>query len=409
MHARQTDEEIVDELRKWILNNIKYGIAAEIGPEAKVAYRSLNEDANWQTHLQNVLTIGKAALERGGGEIVESGLTKAALAGNLVSASELMSRGLQETRDAAPDEATEEWIDFWSKWMAVLDEYYACAERCRDSDVPEEDMKEMHERLQSRKRATEAMEETVEKIMDRWHAASAHGLLHAEVPQDQSRPTIGFPFPHVPPADSDAQMSIQSLINFWNSRARKSDEAERLQCQERPTTLCHVDEAIRLGIAHVGYPRKSYYPIPREVPSGFALVTHVEQIDAQGCPLEQHRFLELPPYKIHSIYDYFAALFTAHPGYYRIVVFLVTDQPYEQDGDPISKGGFEKLVESGASSLELVRNEVSKQRVTERHRCDVLIYEFKKPDVGVAPVDADLGLPARRHLRTIKMLEFLLP
>lgn len=193
--VRATDEEMVRLLRDWVLNELTYGVAEELGPAVAVAVRSLREDIDWQLHLLNLLTIAKAVGKKIAEEQMQSpdtrtwlrgrrvlaGLDKAGWAAFLVSVAELAAkqsvlaaRGRKEARRAAAawqraSEAFAQWSDLYRQWEKLLDAYYECRSACPATEPPEESVEEMLERLQTpRERAAEAFQRRVQELLESW-------------------------------------------------------------------------------------------------------------------------------------------------------------------------------------------------------------------------------------------------
>lgn len=163
-----------------------------------------------------------------------------------------------------------------------------------------------------------------------------------------------FPWPPPPPSAMD-------LID------------DRILGVNKDTTLQDIDDRIRTALRASGYHDSSYYPLP----SGFALATRLEQIDAHGAPLQgPERFnLRSPPVGF-SIFAYARAVFAARPGYYRVVVFVVTPWSFGSQGDVPSPQDAAVWVASGLSSLPSSIGEL-KYKSNSTH-CAALIYEFTR-------------------------------
>ena len=137
------------------------------------------------------------------------------------------------------------------------------------------------------------------------------------------------------------------------------------------STLGQIDSRLSEALASCGHTEKRYYPIP----DGFALVTRLEQIDAEGRPKEPRWSVEIAGLRRFSIGEYVRALFLAPAGYYRVIVFAVTSRSFAATGRPLSSDAADDLLADGSNTIP---PSIQAHRFTERHRVTALIYEFEK-------------------------------
>jgi hypothetical protein len=136
--------------------------------------------------------------------------------------------------------------------------------------------------------------------------------------------------------------------------------------------------AERLGrvMDSVGYVEKSFYSLDAVDNKGCAIVTHIEQIKADGTPVAKGRWsFELPSYENFSVQTFLAALFTAQPGYYRLIALVVSEKPLVEKQNPPSPSQAEELIH-GPKSPPLSLWTIP---VTSAYRCIAYIYEFERP------------------------------
>jgi hypothetical protein len=142
-----------------------------------------------------------------------------------------------------------------------------------------------------------------------------------------------------------------------------------------------------------GYVERSYYAVPE----GFALVTRLEQINADGTPkMQPQRWsVEAPRLASFSLSGYLSALFQAAPGYYRLIVFIVTPVPFYQVDAQITGATAERWLAGGLNKLpESIAAQPYKNDVI----CSALIYEFRRED-GQPDVLVPGLLDGQTHMR----------
>lgn len=172
----------------------------------------------------------------------------------------------------------------------------------------------------------------------------------------------------------------------------------------RPT-FGRVSDQIVEALEDTGYTDVSFYRIP----TGVAVVTRLEQIDEDGVPLGDDERWSLMPARpqIRSLRDVIRALFSADPGYFRLIIFAFTSDPdltpeESSAGESLaSEDALDWLQSGGAFLPSSTRNE----SFTDDHRCIALIYEFERYRIRET---ADLldpsRLPGRVHLERSRIL-----
>jgi len=169
-------------------------------------------------------------------------------------------------------------------------------------------------------------------------------------------------------------------------------------------TFHDVDTKISQALATAGYDEKSYYGVP----NGFAVVTRLEQMDADGYPAASDRWVSsLRPISLtrFSLSNYLEALFGVPQGHYRLFVFIVTSDMVMQSGTPVTQGQAQTWFVEGANKLP---NEMESWPYTNEHTCTVYIYEFIQSGVGE---NANQNIPSimtgRQHLERAGLWESL--
>jgi hypothetical protein len=145
-------------------------------------------------------------------------------------------------------------------------------------------------------------------------------------------------------------------------------------------TLSTVAQAIESAFEQAGYGKKSYY----SVPGGFAMASQFEQINQDGSPSIDRWSSRVPPLRKWSLSSYLNALFTAQPGYYRVIVFIVTSKAFSQDDVKVTSEQGRAWVASGSNRLS---EEIGNQEYSPAYSCTALIYEFKQTGKHAELVD----------------------
>lgn len=194
-------------------------------------------------------------------------------------------------------------------------------------------------------------------------------------------PSVRFPeFPWPPPHASTFHVLDPSLLAIGREEPVLGDVAELLEYA-----------LIRTGYGEFGF----YF-----VPGGFAMATRIEQIHADGSPKElpERWVAEMEPLSLRdfSLQRYIEALFLAAEGRYRVVVFIVTSDPFSQGSEIVSQEQAKVWLRGGLQRLpQLLRD----TPYSEEHACTALIYDFQQSAPGVGAVLKDPSpLPAKAHL-----------
>lgn len=158
-------------------------------------------------------------------------------------------------------------------------------------------------------------------------------------------------------------------------------------------TLASVARRLEAAFDAAGYSERSYYWIP----GGFALVSRLEQIRSDATPVEPPaRWAIGTPAVRGGFIDHIRALFNAPPGFYRVIVFTVTDQDFAAGGRAPTSSEAGTWITAGSMRLP---PDVGSRSYGERHYTTALIYEFERPaDGSDARVRTPSSSPGRVHL-----------
>lgn len=136
-----------------------------------------------------------------------------------------------------------------------------------------------------------------------------------------------------------------------------------------------IDTGLSEALDANGYTEKSYF----SVPAGFAMVTRLEQTEKDGTAkaLPARWAVDVGPLEEFSLSAYLRALFTANPGFYRLIVFVVTSKPFSQTKTGVEREEAMTWLSEGANRLP---SSIGDLPLTNRHSCSALIYEFEQPE-----------------------------
>lgn len=210
-----------------------------------------------------------------------------------------------------------------------------------------------------------------------------------------------------PPADSAQPVGARSMTSLpsfpWppppysaskvipNAVLKQSINAKNSKV---PVQLKDVAAVLHQSLRNAGY-ELSYFSVER----GFALVSRMERITATGAPYPDPKLRFDVSYKIvdhFSIEDYLVALLVAPPGYFRIIVFIVSPIPFSATGMPVTSDQANAWLQYGANVLPAA---VGNQRYSDGYTCTALIYEFEKRDTNLHPMVRNPGrLSGETHL-----------
>jgi len=198
-----------------------------------------------------------------------------------------------------------------------------------------------------------------------------------------------FPWPPPPPS---ASRPIPNHVLLERLQAIERQRGHTLS-KNGHVHLSAVDAVLRRSLQHAGYEFR-YYSVER----GFALVARVERINANGAPYPSITRFD-PSFRLlddFSVLGYLRALFVAPPGYYRVIVFIVTPIAFTTTGKPVSSDEASSWLDGGGVSLPKSTGDLD---YTSDYHCTALIYEFEKRDTEANPIERHPGrLTAETHL-----------
>jgi hypothetical protein len=136
--------------------------------------------------------------------------------------------------------------------------------------------------------------------------------------------------------------------------------------------LSEISRRLTTVLDSAGYSEYSFY----RVPDGFAVVARMEQIEPDGTPLSNgYRFMAPDAASQFSLSSYLEQLFVAPQGYYRLIVFIVTDVAIVAKGPTPRAVVAESWLSQGADKLS---PPYDTYKFSPNHQVSVFIYEYRK-------------------------------
>ncbi len=194
------------------------------------------------------------------------------------------------------------------------------------------------------------------------------------------------PFPWFPPPPS--------------AKITMSDEGEYFK---NCNTFGDVCNKLNKALNENNYERAYFY-----VPNGFAIVTKLEVINEDGSSRTEPDRWDVSITSLRktiSLGDYIRALFWGKIGYYRTIVFIVTDQPIKYSKKLISDIEMNELIKEGQDWLD---DDYKLLPFTKKHKVNALIYEFQIKEDEATPSFCDPSrLTAKAHLEMSNIINKL--
>jgi HEAT repeat protein len=141
--------------------------------------------------------------------------------------------------------------------------------------------------------------------------------------------------------------------------------------------LAEIRQRLEHALAAAGFKENGVF----QVPGGFALVTRMERIRADGSSEPHDRWVGGKARPL-DLTDYLGRLFLLRPGEFRLIAFLVTTASDLGGGAEITEAAARELFLAGARELPLRIGELK----FAGHSCHVLIYHFERKHAAASLV-----------------------
>jgi len=237
-----------------------------------------------------------------------------------------------------------------------------------------------------------------EQVMKRDEAAKAVERARrqgdgemARAPAGLPKQTLSFKLPEFPfpPPDPSGRLRIPR---------------ELLTGAAAAPTFGLVATRLENALLRNGYAELSYFAVPE----GFTVVTQLERINPDATPAAEQRWnIAVAPVslKSFSLDAYVRALLQKDAGYFRVIAFVFTSEPFVASGKKVPVDEAMKWVDKGANTLP---HDVAARPYGEDMVATALVYEF---EVHTHGANAQLRKPSphdgAEHLRASGILRAL--
>jgi hypothetical protein len=252
--------------------------------------------------------------------------------------------------------------------------------------------------------------------------SDANGFFSIPLEDDE---TIGVTIPGF----STFSMDVHQQNSTWNGCSIKSDlsteQVNQVETKETPLNVFpfpyplpstvypfpatlfsklkyfyQADSVLQMGLSGCTYRDKKYFYIPH----GFALVTAMEQIHDDGTSLPEPDRWSTTIGEWNSPWDYIKALFSTPRGYYRVLVFLVTDLDASAASNQPSEEEARAWLNKGNVRLP---NELSNLPLNPLYTCTLLVYHYKKTPGSDPQFIAPDPMPGEIHYTKSGLSKFI--
>lgn len=162
--------------------------------------------------------------------------------------------------------------------------------------------------------------------------------------------------------------------------------------------LQDVNNILTAALSKNGYSDRSYFLVPASNKNGFALATQLEQIDKRRISKKDpNRWINNIIHNKYTGWEYIAATLISKPGYFRVIVFIVTDIPFVPTNKKVDREIAEHWLYQGVIGFP---KKVGMVPFNDDHKVIALIYEYEQQKAeGGAILLKPSKYNARAHLR----------
>ena len=213
---------------------------------------------------------------------------------------------------------------------------------------------------------------------------------------------VATPTPTATPASTPSATPVveaaATLPTFFPPKATATVELP-ISLSSVNLTLAGLERRISKAMDEAGYEQRSYFWLDAAHAPGFDIITHIEQIHADGTPVSGRRWsFDLPSYEHFSIASFLKALVKANPGNYRMIALVVSEKPFEEKKEAITTDQASALNEGPKFLAKTADSDVT---VTQDYHCIAYIYEFERRTRNDDPVFRDSSdISASAHLKS---------
>jgi hypothetical protein len=178
-----------------------------------------------------------------------------------------------------------------------------------------------------------------------------------------------------------------------------------LQLVGKQVTLQELADRLSEALRDAGYEGKcSYYWLDDQHGPGFAIVTHIEQIQPDGKPvLDQRWGFDLPQYQALTLKTVLKALMHADPGRYRLIALVVSKQPLVEKEAPMTTAQVQKL---NAGPNWLGDSPWKTVVTTADFHLIAYVYEFERKSRSDEPtLMTSSNVDAKQHLQSTNLYD----
>lgn len=165
--------------------------------------------------------------------------------------------------------------------------------------------------------------------------------------------------------------------------------------------LREVDVKLCRALETAGFYEKGYF----YVKDGFSLVTRMEQIRGDGFSLSEANRWNSKPVReeAFSISGYLRAIFTSQPGFFRVFVFIATDEIFVPDKNrKVDSNSISAWSGEGANRLPAAIGNIPFN--VQNSHVEAFVYEIEVKEGGSAVYVKKSKLGGKAHLENAKIL-----